>query len=244
MSLRPVLVAVCLAVAFVISGYLLYTEQILSGEKAQRHIVNRTDPLIALRYTKGRREQNLAAFGLDERTSRRAQEQMRDLDDKWGEKLDRLMLRVGDPNAIADALCGQTNQLRPRYGALRFFVTEKGDQRHPIRLGKISGLEFQDWARTAPISEVYTTIELIDNPKEDATLMGVAAIIEKHEEDVFQNHPPWGTGLFPGSWSWSRVLDGNPGVGSRVTGYFALMHLALERAREDEGICEEKAGTE
>jgi len=242
MSLRPVLVGVSLAIALVICGYLLFEEQILSAEVTQRHVVQRTDPHIGIRYTKGRREQNMQALGLDERMTRQALEQMRDLEDKWGEKIERLMLRVSDPNALAHALCGQTNQLRPRYGALRFFVGEKGDQRHPIRLGKISQLEVQDWSRTAPISEVYAHLELVDNPKPNATLMAIAAIIEKREEDVFQDHPPWGKGMFPGSWSWSRVVDEYPGVSARVAGYFALMHLALERAHQDEGICEDEGG--
>lgn len=242
MGLRPVLVGVSLAVATVICGFLLVKEQILSAEVSERHIVQRVDPLLSLRYTKGRREQNMRAFGLNEGLMRQALEQMRDLDDKWAEKLDRLMMRVGDPNALANALCGQARQLRPRYGAMRFFVQEKGDQRQPIRFGKISGLEVQDWTRSAPIAEVFSHIELVENPKPDATLMAIAAIMEKQEEHVFQDHPPWGSGLFPGSWSWSRVLDERPGVANRVIGYLALMHLALERAHQDEGICEDDEG--
>ena len=48
MSLRPYLVAACLAIVLAVNGYLLYKERILDPEVRERHIVQRADPLAGL----------------------------------------------------------------------------------------------------------------------------------------------------------------------------------------------------
>jgi hypothetical protein len=242
MSLRPYLVAAALAIVIAINGFLLVKERILDPEITERHMVQRADPLQGLTYRKASRNKNMASFGLPKPMAKAAVERMRDLSDRWGKKLDAMVDQIGDPNALADAVCGNTNQLRPRYGALRFLVEASGDQRDPIRLARVSGFEVQDWALTSPISEVYAHVELIGEPKPDATLMAIAAILQAKEREVLEDHQPWGRGLLPSSWSWARVRKENKGISDRLIEYFSLMHLTLERVNGPDGICREGEG--
>jgi len=241
-SLRPYLVAACLAIVLAINGYLLFQERILDPEIKERHIVQRADPLAGLTYTKSQRKKNLVSYGFPEKMVKRTLERQRDLDDRWGVKLSAMVEAVSDPNALADAMCGSTNQLRPRYGALRFLVEASGGQRDPIRLAQVSGLDLQNWSLTSPISEIYAHVELVDEPKPDATMMSVAAILEGKERDVLEDHQPWGRGLLPRSWSWNQVKSKHKGIRDRVIEYFSLMHLSLERVNGPDGICREGGG--
>ncbi len=242
MSLRPYLVAATLAIVLAINGYLLFKEVVLDPEITERHLVQRADPLQKLMYRKGQRKKNLEAYGFPKPMAKRAMERMRDIDDRWGSKLDALIERVSDPNALAEAMCGSNNQIRPRYGAMRFLVEATGEQRDPIRLARVTGLKVQEWSRTSPIAEVYAHVELVDEPKADATLMSVAALLEGKEKDVLEDHPPWGRGLLPGSWSWPTVKRKHKGIQDRTIEYFSLMHLSLERVNGAGGICREEEG--
>jgi len=244
MTMRPYLVGVSLAIVLVINGRLLYTEEVLDPEKSQRHVAQKEDPLAGLRYNKARREQNLKAYGFKDTMLRDALEKMRDLDDRYGERLTNMLEAVSDPDALADALCGTTNQVRPRYGGFRLFVEASGGQRDPIRLNRVTGLKIQNWYKVSPISQVYQHVELTNDPKPDATLMAVAAILVDREQDLLEDHKPWGRGMFGGSWSWAKVQEEHPGISDRVIRYFALTHLALEQVNTGDGICTEEADQE
>ena len=138
------------------------------------------------------------------------------------------------------AMCGQTSQIRPRYSAMRFLVLEEQGRRDALRVSRATGIEQQDWSQISPMSDVYTTAELSDGREEDATLMAIAAIMSGKESDLLAGHTPWGSGLLPGSWSWEKVVELYPGIEERVIEYFALMHLFVEQATSDGGICGEE----
>ena len=70
--------------------------------------------------------------------------------------------------------------------------------------------------------------------------MALAAIIEGREDDVLKGFAPWGRGLLPGQWSWDKVSAAYPGLDERVIEYFAVMHLFVEAANADGGICGEE----
>ena len=91
----------------------------------------------------------------------------------------------------------------------------------------------------SPIGDVYGKAELSDERREDATKMAIAAILEQREQDVLESYAPWGRGLLPGAWSWTKVNETYPGLSERVVEYFALMHLFVEYATSDEGLCGE-----
>jgi len=244
MSMRPYLVAACLAIVIAINGYLLYKEEFMDQERKERHIMGRADPLVGIKYRKVKRGENLSAFGFPAKMADEAERRMRKLNDLYGAKLDSFLRTISDPNALADATCGKTNQLRPRYGAMRFLVEASGGRRDPIKLQGISGLEAQEWALRSPITEVYAHVELVDEPKPDATMMAVAAILEGKERDVLESIQPWGRSIMPGRWSWPKVKNAHRGIRQRLIEYFSLMHLVLERVNGPDGICSQEEDEE
>jgi len=239
-GMRSIMVAASLMVTLGVSGYLLYQEEVAPPEVIASHVVLKVDPLLQVRYTKSNRKQNLKAFGLPERLRKSALDRMRRIEMQHERKIEILLNGAADPNAIADALCGETAQVRPRYGALRFLVKEKQSRRDPIRISSVTGLEVAEWSLVAPIGDVYAKAELSDKRQEDATLMALAAILEGREEDILEGYAPWGRGLLPGAWSWEDVVKKHPGVDERVVEYIAVMHLFVEKANVDGGICGEE----
>ena len=66
--------------------------------------------------------------------------------------------------------------------------------------------------------------------------MGIAAILAARERDVLEKNSPWGPGLTQ-RWSWASVMEEEPGVRDKVTKYFAAMHLVVELATAEDGVC-------
>ena len=239
-SMRAMMALASVVMTIGVTGYLISKERVVPPEVEGVHDVLKVDPLLTTSYTKGSRKRNMAAFGLSVPLAARAVDRMKRIEDRHLRKIQLLLDGAADPNAIAGALCGQTTQVRPRYGALRFLVKEKQGRRDPIRISRSTGLEVQVWAQVAPINDVYREAELIDKREEDATVMAIAAILLGKEESLIEGYKPWGHSILPGSWSWSAVASANAGVDERVVEYLALMHLFVEQATADGGICGEE----
>lgn len=246
MTLRPFVVALTALILAGVNGYLLNSEYnwheeyhgIAPAEFKARHVTRKEDPLLQLNPLSSDREKNLKAMGLTSGMIKKSLDRMRDIDDRWKERLQFLMENVEQPTELADALCGQTQQVRPRYGAMRFFVEEEQGERRPVKLDRISGLERQKWSRTARIDEVYTFAELGEEVHEDATLMSIAAILLQKEDELLNGRKPWGRGL-AATWSWSAVTKQYPQAEERMVEYFSIMHVAWELAASSDGICGE-----
>jgi hypothetical protein len=236
MTLRPILAFAALVIVGLVDVYLLSTEQIAPSESQARHTALVEDPLLALQYSAGNREQNMLAFGLDATAAARAVDRIRDLEDRYKEKLVVLLDDAPMPTELADALCGQTREVRPHYGALRFLVEDVGGNRQAIRLQRVTELEEQEWAKVSPILAVYDHVELSEERQGDATTMAIAGILSQKEEDVLNSYAPWGRGL-AGTWSWKRVQKEHPGIEDKVVEYFAVLHLTVELAMAEDGIC-------
>ncbi len=239
-GMRQIIVSASLMIGVAGSGYLLVDEYIPPPEAAGTHVALKVDPLLQIQYTESNRKVNLRAFGLSERMQQAALDRMRRISQQHGRKIELLLDGAADPNAVSDALCGYTAQVRPRYGALRFLVKEKNGLRSALRVSSVTGLDVEEWAVLAPISDVYNQVELSDDREEDATLMALAAILESREEDILKGFAPWGRGLLPGQWSWEKVLNEYSSVDERVIEYLAVMHLFVEAANADGGICGEE----
>ncbi len=223
-----------------VSGYLISKERVVPPEVTTSHEAIKVDPLLTLTYTKGSRKRNLAAFGMSPGMIDQVLERIRRIEDRHLRKVQLLLEGAPDPNAIAAALCGQTSHVRPRYGALRFLIKEKQGRRDPVRISRSTGLELQEWSQVAPIADVYRVSELADNREDDATLMAIGAIISGNENALIDGYSPWGRSILPGAWSWSGVVKKHPGIDERVVEYFSLMHLFVEHATADGGICGEE----
>ena len=247
--MRPRLIVA--VVAFVLlaalNGFLVYMELrpdpetgvngIAPAEELQKHTKARTDPLGDLRYTRSERGDNLARMGAPPDLVERVLNRLRRLEDISGGRLGYLFAAAdADTVEMVQAFCGRTPDVRPRYGAMRFLIEEDRGLRRAIDLEDTQRLERQPWSQTDRTITVFEELELGDERKDDATLMGLAAILTQKEDDAIERLPPWGTGGLS-TWSWSGVLKENPGLEDRMVDYLALMLLAVERSRVDEGLC-------
>jgi hypothetical protein len=235
-SLRPWLTIGLTLILLGVGGYLLKVEEIAPPEQRARHLQVKQDPLGNVAYTKALREANLKAFGLDDDMVKAAMARIRDLEDRHQPRLQRFLEDAPEPTELAEAICGQTNQVRPRYGALRVLVSEDKGRRQVVDVDRVSGLSIQDWSKISPIAAVYDEVELASERKPDATMMAIAAILVAKEEDLLNKNAPWGSSL-AANWSWKSVQKQHPGIRERVVDYFALLHLTVELATADEGIC-------
>lgn len=239
MSLRTWLSVSSVFIVAGVYAYLLVGEQIVAGdEKADTIAARHEDPLIELSYTPASRAKNFEAFGMPEEMVKAAVDRSRHYEDSG--KKDRLRLLMDnapEPVELADALCGLDADLRPRYGALRFLVAEVQGQRRAVDVDRVSALQREDWASTSPLVSVYNDAELSPDRKPDATIMAIAAILSAQEGELLNGYKPWGRGL-AGTWSWEKVKKSQAGLEERTLEYLVLMHLAVEIASEEGGLCE------
>ncbi len=238
MTLRTWLSVSSVFITMGVLGYLLQAEEIVAGDDRPDTVARKEDPLAGLSYTAAGRAKDFEAMGLPEDMVAKAVDKARRYED--GNQVTRLRRRMDETDELtelADALCGQSRQLRPRYGALRFLVAEVQGQRRPVDIDRISSLQREDWSLESPIVTVYNDAELIEDRKPDATLMAIAAIMAGKESDLLNGLKPWGRGL-AGGWSWEKVDSTYPGLKDHLLEYFVLMHLAVEIANEEGGLCE------
>ena len=244
MTLRSFMALGALAILMGINGFLLYKEYtwhdeykgIAPPEFKKRIDAVKGDPLQDLKPIKANRQANLEAMGLTPEMVKKALKKMDDLDETQGERF-RILLDDVDPETeLIDALCGQTQDVRPRYGALRLMVEDIEGKRMPIKLARATGIKRQSWSKVAPIDEVYRQAELGEERQPDATLMAVASILLNREPDLLEGRRPFGRSL-ASSWSWKTVVSESPGIEDRAVDYFTLMHLAWEYAAGAGGLC-------
>jgi hypothetical protein len=238
MELRPFLVLGTLFALLAGNAYLIYTEVIATKSEQVVNELRNTDPLIDLTYSKGNRAENFEKFGMDSKMNLEAMQFISDLEEEYRRKISRMLINAGDPTALARSLCGNTNDVRPRYAALEFLVAPDGEELRPLDLQSVSDLEPQEWASVSPWSRVFQLVELGSSRQEDATVMGVAAILTRQEQKVIQHERPWGHPYGGGSaWSWRKVKNDYPSIDRLVLEYLALMHITVEIAQSDDGIC-------
>ena len=227
------------------NGYLIFLElregdngqnRIAPAQQQVRHDMARQDPLLNLRFAPSERQANFEAFGLPGPLVTQTLDTLSRLDDRYQKRLGVAIDAVAEPEEFADALCGRTSDLRPRYGALRFIVEESRGAREVIDMQRTTELARQEWSRADLILEVYGRLELGDDRKDDAPLMAIAAILLGKEREAIESLPPWDRSTL-GTWSWEDVQAKNPGIDQRVREYFALMHLTAELAQAQGGAC-------
>lgn len=238
MELRPLLVLGAVLALVLGNVYLISQETITKSKEQTTDQLKRIDVLRDIVYSESSRAENFALFGLDDAGVKTALKRAALTEEDYGSKLRQLLADAGEPLALADALCGSTDQVRPRYGALGFLVEGKGERRGPIDLRQASTLERQDWSVASPIQSVFETAELSDGRQKDATVMALAAIFEGKEDLLIQRERPWGRPT-TNKWSYSTVKSDHPGVEDRVIWYLAIMHVTVEIAQSSDGICGE-----
>ncbi len=254
MSLRPFFAVLALLGALIIYARLIYGE-LRCNEQSETECINQIaptrvraqqqvrvdDPLIDMRFYETEREANFLAMGLPAKMAKEATRRANTIHtSKEGQRLKALLKDAAQPVELADALCGQPSRVRPRYAAMRFLVTERrGGDRLPIELQRTGQIRMEAWAETTQIDYIFKKFELIEARKDDATLMGIAAVLADQEEAAVEGNAPWAPSIGLSRWSWDTVKKKFPGIEGKCINYFALMHVAVEYALAEGGICQE-----
>ncbi|MBN1336757.1 MAG: hypothetical protein JXB39_12435 [Deltaproteobacteria bacterium] len=237
MKLRPWILGAVLVGALGVNGYLVIHERIAVGESEARHRTRKEDPLIDLPYTSASRSSDFGRFGLVGPLLTQAVERVQEQDEANRALLKDRIENVGDPDLFLKTFC-RTDRggLPPHYSGLAWLVQDEGGRRSAISVPRITSLEPGEWASRSPIAEVYATVELNDDRKPDATVMGLAAILLGREDEAIHRRSPWGQGL-GGRWSWERLQKEDVGIADQVMQYLVLLHLTMEIVTAEGGFC-------
>jgi len=246
-SYRPILALIAAVAAIFVTLRLAYSIEFVGGqnggmnlppdeERAETRSVVQ-DKLIDLVYTKENRKENLKAFGLPTNLVSRTDDAIRNYERNYMDRIDAMIEDAPDTDQVHHAFCGRTNNRRPRYEALRFLVDEDSGRRDAIDVDRVAALNYAEWADRARISGVFKSVELVKdgNRRDDATLMGVSAVLLKEEDRAIEGDAPWGRGSH--KWSWEEVVKLHPVAEQRVVRYFALFHIFAERLHKESGLC-------
>jgi hypothetical protein len=185
------------------------------------------------------RKQNFQRILVDADMVKKAMKAIKNYDDSEGltrARLDDLLRNAEEDEALGTAIC-TPDKLPSRYAMLPFLITKSGGKFELINLKVIGGLEMGEWAAGARIDGVYESVELVDEPEPNASLMGIAAILLNQQDDAIGRLEPWGRGR---KWSWDGVKKSSRQATGLIASYVALYQLVAEVAFESvDGYCGE-----
>ena len=228
-----VVVGSCM-VAMLLMGVLLFQERV-PLPKEQIQVTASRDVLRFLQYTSGQRRPNFKSMGMDDDLADATTKAI----GQYKSQIPRFKKQIAEQaSVVADVFCTSDASLPPPYSSLAVLVKEENAKRTVIRASKLLTFEEQPWYANAPVQSVYTSIELVDKRQEDATLMGVSALVLSREADAIQGDSPWSRNMM-GSWSFAKLKnDPKTGIMQSTIDYFSLMHLMTELANDEKtGIC-------
>ncbi len=236
MSWRFFAVMGTLFAALLVNAVLLFREDI-SPPVAADDMVNAVlrDPLSDTVYTPSARVQNFRAFGFDDNLAKATANEAAKITSKYQAFLKDLLAK--DADELGRVLCG--GELPPRYAALEILAAEDAGAIKVIDATRAYALIPQPWFTTAQAPEVFAALELRPDRKQDATVMGVAALLLRRQDAVFDEERPWAPGLLGGGWGVGALEKKYPTVMGQLVQYFALMHVIEEIANGEGGICRE-----
>ncbi len=245
---RPILALIAAMSAMLVAGALMYSTEYEGGaggwlniprDEANASITSEfQDKLLDITYNAQNREANLKAFGLPDALVKRTMREIVNYERNHLDRIDALIADAPDVDQVYRAFCSTSNARRPRYEALQFLV-DQDNGRRPINLDNAEPLNYFEWANSARIDAVYKILELPKdgNRRDDATLMGVAAVMLEQEDLVIDGDTPWGRGAH--KWSWDDVVKKWDYADDRAVAYFALFHIFIERMHREDGLCGE-----
>lgn len=237
MNWRPYIVAGVLLTVLGVDSFLAFSEDIQGAKEMKSHNVLDQDPLYDMAYVPTERLTNLRRFGLSDAEAEDVQKRISRTNEDWSAAIKNLLKNAPEPDTLADAVCGSSSRgLPPRWAAMDFLVESKDGKLRVVELADYAEMVSQGWMPDSRVPSVYDRAERRASREDDATRMGLAAVLSGHHEDLLQGESPWGSGLF-GGWSWQDVRRGNPTVQETVFDYLALMHLTVELAQGEGGIC-------
>jgi len=236
MSWRVFFIIGTIFAALILNTVLIVFEKVQKPDEAQDLEISRTDPLLSLTYTPASRNKNFKDFGLTDDLVGAAAQRTARLEGKYKARFEEKLVEFAED--VGWALCPGNRGLSQRYAVLSFLVEEQNENRKVIPPERLYFEEQEWWEISVGLVEsVYDTFERDKHRREDATVMGIGAILLRKEEDALARTSPWGTGM--GSrWSFGKMNEDNPGLDKKLVEYFALMHLLTELANQPSGICQ------
>ena len=236
MNWRPFVIVASLMVACIINCALLYMERIPSPQEIVEVTSNR-DLLRYVQYTKGQRRGNFRMFGMTDEMAGSTADKMKSYE---GQK-PRLVKMIKEEATVAGTVfCTADSGWPPPYAALEVLIREENARRSTLPISRFLQLDKQPWFGNAPVEGVYNGAEFARERKDDATLMGVSALLLGMEPDLIENKSPFAQAGFVGTWSFKKLQNDakTAKITSMVQDYFSLMHFMVELANDDDdGIC-------
>ena len=236
MNWRPWVVAAMVMAAGITNVALLVAEDVEPPEQEKGPSVAQKDQLATLPYTAGARLSNFKKYGMPDQMADEANKRATNLVKDRGELYSKLLV---DNSQVATRVFCPGAPLPPRYGAVQVLIVDEDGVRRVIEPQDLRTLEIGEWYALSPAKDVYEELELSKERKDEATMMGVAAILLGKEDAAIEREAPWGSG-FTTSWSASRMLDQNADkkIRGKLIDYFALMHALTEIANGERGVCQ------
>lgn len=231
MNWRPWVVAAALFAAFMFNAVLVFQER-LPKIKGGQEVEVVDEVLRHMTYLPTTRRSNFKLMGMDE-----------DLADKTAKQVDRYarkekafkQLLDEQATTVGVAFCPGMDLPQP-YAAMMFLVKEENEMRDVLDPERLQEFEEQEWFVSAPVRAIYSHFELTAGRYQDATLMGVSAVLMQREEDALDGYAPFSTGLL-GNRGWGSLKKEHPRAEITVIQYFSLMHYLTELANARKGIC-------
>lgn len=226
------------------AAVLMFNEEIVEVDARTKVEQNQQDVLFGMQFAASQREANFKKMGFSDDEVAAVAKKVGVLEEKYHTKdptQDIVSVRIdaaSDQDELAAALCGTNASLPVRYAAMKFLMIDRGSGIRAADLDEVSSLELQQWAKAARIEAVYEMVEAQAERKDDATRMGLAAIIAGSDavDLVLTKKAPFGRGVFSG-WDWAAVQKKFPGTKDKLIDYVALLHLVGEVANSDKGMC-------
>lgn len=228
---RLILSAILTVIFTVLSFISLHRESSDLPTQEKPENIN-VDQLRDISYRAGNRKENFEAFGLTDEEVLQALALAKEAEE-YEKKLIRNLDDVYDTELLVDTFCGHSSEIRPRYAVLRYAVRLRGGMREPMDMKRIK-FKPQDWVDGLSLKDMYADVELRKDPFIDSTVMMIGAILAGEEQLLIDRQPPFGRGS---DWSWKKAKREFPGIQDAVVKYLAHMHVLVEIAEGQDGVC-------
>ena len=220
---------------FVMGGLnaFLISKEHIETVMAEDNDIEYDDRLGDLVYSKGNRSSNLEAFGLSSDQISASKRYFRRY-----EKMEtqiRARLKKSDED-LTEVFCSRTEEIRPRYAALRYLILEDNGERIIWDPKANYTFNAQSWAAVISFETIYEDIERGRTELPSSTIMVATAFVSGSEDLLISRQDPFGRS--GRSWDWSEVQKQFGSSLKRSIEYLSLLHYVTEVANGDEGICQ------
>lgn len=221
---------------------MLWGEEVEPGPKKARASSGPSDALADVQYNPSARESNFKRMGFDPTqvstimSEISGLEQRLHLGDPARNQVIYLVENTDEGGPMENAFCGRYAELPSRYASLEFLIEESQGELRVRDLAQMNQFDAQDWFAGGRVSAVVSRVEVVAERHEDATRMGLAAVLTRDQDSVLAGKAPWGASMW-NNWSWEGVIKKYESAGSKVMRYAAIMHVVLESTNGEGGLC-------